>query len=371
MNKTSNYNKYNKYNNYIMSALSYIKSRLFLTIKFNNEAIGYSKLTIPEKFKFISESIYKNIKNISRTLKIETIEFEKATPFKNIVYFTIYTKPNRNHPIIGYISRSNTAEEIILIRPIGRKRYNLAIEQLEVYLYRYKNHTLEELYGVYLSIIKSINIRKEELILNPEFSLLNCHNIKGCITATKKIGVSASGGGKKRGKSKTSKNINIKNKPVNIKNKSDIKSDVKPKSKKGIILLYRKKAIQVLAKYFGALEKYDFNTAQTMLGTSRYDESIINNVFRKTKKIRGHLEIFIVLYKLIKSINDKYNEINSKLPANKKTPKLEVVKVKAKTDKNIKETVKASIKKTINKSSNNKNPSNKIKNNDKIKSKSN
>lgn len=319
-----------------MSALSYIKSRLFLSIKFDNEKIGYSKLTIAEKFKFISESIYKNLKFISNTLKIENIEFEKITPFKNIVYFSILTKPNRNHPIIGYISRSNTANEIILIRPIGRKRYNLSIEQLEVYLHRYKKHQLEELYGVYLSIIKSINIRKEELILNPEFSLLNCHNIKGCITATKKANI----------------NSKITNRLRNnrLRNNKLIKTNKNAKlinNKKTVILTYRKKAITILSKYFKELENFNFDKAQEIIGKSKYDDSIINNVFRKTKKIRGHLEIFIVLYKIVKSVEDKYNSINNKLSEKNKTPKLNI---KSKNhNKNIKETVKASIKKIVKK----------------------
>lgn len=269
-----------------MSSVSYIKTRLFITLKFNNEEIGYSKLTIPEKFNFISDTIYKNIKLISKTLKITSIDFEKSTPFTNIVYFVIYTLPNRNHPIIGYVSRGNSANEIVLVRPIGRKRYNLAIEQLDVYLHRYMKHSLQELYAIYLSIIKSIIIRKEELLLNDEFSLLNCHNIKGCITATKKV------------------------------------NNTTLKTKKAIIQSYRNKGITIIKKYFTALEKYNFTEAEIILGSSKYIESPINTVFRKTKKIRGHLEIFIVLYKLIKSIEIKYNFINNKQVLSKRTPKL-------------------------------------------------
>ena len=59
------------------------------------------------------------------------------------------------------------------------------------------------------------------------------------------------------------------------------------------------------------LETYDFNKAELILGKSKYDESQINEIFRKTKKIRGHLEIFIILYKLIKSIKNKYYKLQN------------------------------------------------------------
>jgi hypothetical protein len=258
-----------------------IRKRLFIKIKFNNLEVKYNKLSISEKFNLISNIIRNNITKISKQLKITNIIFEKTTPFTNIIFFTVYTLPNRNHPLIGFVSKANNTSEITLIRPIGKKRYNLDIDKLDIYLNRYKNHWTEELYGLYLSIIKSIVIRKEELLLNDEFSLLNCHNIKGCITATKKL------------------------------------SNKSLRTKKQQITLFRNNAIKVIINYFNELEKYKFSNAEEILGTSKDSISLINNIFKKNKKIRGHLEIFITLYKLIKNIKEKYNSLINKIISKK------------------------------------------------------
>jgi hypothetical protein len=254
-----------------------IEKRIYIKIKFNNEKIGYNKLSIPEKIEFISKVVSENLNKISKTLKIfGNIKFEYETPYKNILFFTVYTLPKRNHPIIGYVFKNNTANEITLIRPIGKNKYNLNIDHLDIYLNRHDFIYLTEIYALYLSIIKSIIIRKEELVINPEFSLLNCYNIKGCITATKKA--------------------------TNSNNKT----------KKEIIENYRRKGILVIKNYFAALESYNFTKAESILGTTKMANSEINTIFRKKKSIRGHLEIFITLYKLIKTIKDKYTETEKK-----------------------------------------------------------
>jgi hypothetical protein len=252
-----------------------IEKRIYIKIKFNNEKVKYNKLSMPEKFEFISKIVSENLHKLSKILKINgNIKFISNTPFNNTIYFVVNTLPKRNHPIIGYVLKSNTASEILLVRPIGKNKYNLNIEHLDIYLNRNNFIYLTEVYALYLSIIKSIIIRKEELIINPEFSLLNCYNLKGCLTATKK----------------QSNN----------------------KTKKAVINEYREKGIKVIIKYFNALEKYNFNTAEKILGTTKMDKSEINTIFRKKKSIRGHLEIFITLYKLIKTIEDKYIEVSKK-----------------------------------------------------------
>jgi hypothetical protein len=257
--------------------LENIRKRIFVKVKFDNEKTKYGKMTMLEKFDFIKSLASDNIDKISKTLKITgNIQFEKVTPFKNMFYFTIYTLPKKNHPIIGYISRSNTTNELILIRPIGKKKYNLNIDQLDIYLSRGLLIYLSDIYALYLSIIKSIIIRKEELIINDEFSLFNCKNIIGCVSATKKAGLSMS------------------------------------KTKKAKLPDYKLPAINVITKYFKALENYNFTEAERLLGSDKNTKSEINKVFRNTKKIRGHLEIFIVLYKFIQNIERKYNTENKK-----------------------------------------------------------
>lgn len=246
---------------------AYIKKRLFNKILFNEDN-NYGKMEINEKFKLISNLIYRNIGNISKKLKIKFIEFEKSTPFKTVIYFTVYTLPDRNHPIIGYVSRSNSTNEIILIRPVGKKRHHLDSELLNILLdTEIKKSKLNnlELYGLYLLIIKSIIIRKKELLISDEYSLLNCFNIKGCITEYKKT----------------------KNKDVILKK-------------------YQDKVKILLLNYFNHLENSNYDLAYKILGDSKYSNSEVNLILRKKKKIRGHLEIFISLYQLIDKIKSLY-----------------------------------------------------------------
>jgi hypothetical protein len=261
--------------------LDNIREKLFIKIKFDNIKVNYGALTIHEKFNFIKDLVKDNIKLISKTLSIDDIQFEKITPFKKMFYFTIYTLPKKNHPIVGYISKSNKSNELILIRPIGKKKYNLTIDQLDIFISRGLLIYLTDIYALYLSIIKSIIIRKKELIINDEFSLFNCKNIIGCTAATKKSGLTIS------------------------------------KTKKAVLPEFKIAAINVVIKYFKALETYNFKEAEKLLGSDKNSKSEINKVFRNTKKNRGHLEIFITLYKLIQNIQNKYTEAQKKYYENK------------------------------------------------------
>lgn len=253
---------------------THIEKRIFIEVQFNNIESEYSKMSISDKFLFISELIYKNIKKVSSGLVIDTITFEKDTPFKSIIYFTVSTKNNKNHPIVGFISRSNMTSELIFIRPVGKKKYNLSIEQLLVYLYDNHNIKLEELYGIYLSIIKSIVIRKNELIMDDKFSLLKCENIKNCMKA---------------------------------------KEENKYK--------YINKAKEILIEYFSSLENLNIKKANNLIKSGK-----LMLVFKNTKKTAGHLEIFIPLYEIIALIKFKYNKIQENIKKSEiETTQLETV----------------------------------------------
>lgn len=248
-----------------------INKRIFIKIKIDDN-LNYKKLTIPQKMELIKSLLMSNIKIISKKLKVSSVEFESNTPFKKYIFAKAYTMPDRNHPIICFIPLHNYASELILIRPIGKKRHHIDISLLQESLntdnkstYTYTN---VELYAIYLMIITSIVIRKKELLLNKEFALLNCHNIKGCITES--------------------------NKAQNNKDKLRI------------INKYQNLVKKLLVSFFSALENEDYETAYSILGDSKYSQSDINIILRKKKSIRGHLEIFISLYKLIDSIKKYY-----------------------------------------------------------------
>lgn len=292
-----------------------MEKRIFIKINFNNEMVGYSKMSIPEKFQFITKLINDNIHNISKKINLtDNIIFEKETPYKNTIFFTAYTKPNYNHPIVGFISRNNMANKITLIRPIGRKRHNLDMVLLGNYITLLNiqiKQTLNNknvnniktnvniiqnniiLYAIYLSIIKSIIARKEEIIINPDYSLLHCYNMNACIIKPSlDIKMKKT---KKQLLAEVRKGNKLTLKSISTSTYGDLSNDVI-----NIIKTSRKNASKVLKRYFTYLETYDFNNAENMIGT-------LTTTFKQKKKNLGHLEIFIPLYKLIQIITNKVN----------------------------------------------------------------
>lgn len=245
-----------------MSNIKYIRKRLILEIPFDNEKTNYKNLNMNQKFEFINKLAKDNLKMISSKLKFDSIQYEKKTPFKNTFFFIIYTINNKNHPIIGYISKANTANVLYLIRPTGRRKFNISMEQIQVYLYAKNEINLLESYAVYLSIIKSIVTRKKELISDPNFSLLKCSNIINC---------------------------NSKNEKESIQ-----------------------KAGEVLQEFFTHLENNKTKLASLMIkengGTANQK---LLTIFKNKKKIIGHLEIFIPLYELVGAVIYKFFELTN------------------------------------------------------------
>lgn len=259
--------------------LEYIRKKVFIDINFDNEETNYSKLTIPEKYKLISKIVNKNINKISKTLKITAIKFEKDTPFKDIIYFIIYTNPQVNHPIIGYIFKKNDTSKLTLIKPVGRKKHNVSFETLELLLLKNIISKKFELYALYLSIIESINKRKEEIITDKKFSLISCNNIKYCTKKSK----------------------------IAIKNNSTKKSAALYQSLENLTDR-QKDAITLINDFFFNLKKFNFKEAENILGTDD-NKSRYNNLFKKNKKLKGHLIIFINLYNINKMIQQNYNKL--------------------------------------------------------------
>lgn len=75
---------------------------------------------------------------------------------------------------------------------------------------------------------------------------------------------------------------------------------------------YQKKSVTFLSKYFDLLEKADFNEAYLFLkgkSSKYYKKQRLNTFFAKTKKIVGHLEIFITIYEMLFKCIERYEEV--------------------------------------------------------------
>lgn len=246
-----------------------LKYKLIITIKFDSN-IDYKKMTIPEKMEYIEKLANQNISKISNQLTLDSFQIIK-THFKNYFYFVIYTLPQKNHPIIGYVSKKNDADAIYLIRPNGKKRYNVSSDDLNLILEQKILTEKEEVYALYLSLVKSIVIRKEEIFLDKEHSLLNCNNIKGCITQ---------------------KRANLSN-----------------NEKKTKTAEMRMNAVNVLKKYFKLLENNEFEKAREMIGMTKKEPTEFNLTFRSLKKLHGHIAVFISLYEFIDIVISYYKNM--------------------------------------------------------------
>ena len=246
-----------------------LKYKIIITIKFDSN-IDYKKMSIPEKIEYIEKVANQSISKISNQLTFDSFQIIK-THFKNYFYFAIYTLPQKNHPIIGYVSKKNDANEIYLIRPNGKKRYNISSDDLTLILEKKVLTKKEEVYALYLSLIKSIVIRKEEIFLDKEHSLLNCDNIKGCIT-------------QKRAK-------------------------ISNNEKKTKTAEMRLNAVNVLKKYFKYLEVGEYEKAREMIGMTKKEPTEFNLTFRSLKKLHGHIAVFISLYEFVETVISYYKNM--------------------------------------------------------------
>lgn len=206
----------------------------------------------------------------------------------NNTFIILKSKSSMNHPFIIYGNYHTNYVKLYL--SFGKDRY---LGQLDLDLFekllsdKYKHLlTKDEYYSLYLMFLDSIYTRKNELINNDKYSLLKCINIKQCLTTTKTI--------KKNNKLSTIQKNNL----------------VKEKE-----LYYKKKAVNVLEKFFTMLDKGQFENAYKFLkvdkvkkGTHKgkiikqneyFNKQRLDTFFKSNKKIIGHLQIFIDLYQFI------------------------------------------------------------------------
>jgi hypothetical protein len=272
-----------------------IKNQIFKTVK-NPELINISykqkfteknKLNLDKLYNFV---IYKSLlyfKENYSYMPINDYSIEKSI-FTDWVYIILKSNHALTHPFICFANINNN--ELYICLTFG-KTLNLGqinLNEFEKLLMEKWKHLLTkyEYYALYLLFADSVAIRKKELITHNKYSLLNCNNIKQCITTTNKI--------------KKNKNLN---KTLKIK-------EIKEKE-----VYYANKAIKVLEKFFNLLENKEFeeaynflkidkkrkgyNKGKLLIKTKYFNKQRLDTFFKSNKKIIGHLQIFIDLYQFI------------------------------------------------------------------------
>lgn len=236
------------------------------------------------------------IKRDYPALEITDYIFHQS-PDKDMVYSSIMTKPNVNHPFIVFAHIQNSI--LYLINPAGKDK-KFAHNSLDdfVYLLNAENrHKLDTpfFYALYLSFGESIRIRKKQILYSDKYGLLECSNIKLCQRRMKTL-----------------------KKETKYKSKATITNEIKT-----LETFYQNKSVNFLLKYFNLLEKGEFNEAYMFLkggggGEGKinsgkyYKKERLNTFFAKTKKIIGHLEIFISLYEILFKCIERYEEVKTK-----------------------------------------------------------
>ena len=122
-----------------------------------------------------------------------------------------------------------------------------------------------------LYLKQNIKYRKNVITEN-NYSLLLCSNITNCV---RKVG-----------------EINRMNIPRAEKEKLIEKYE----------LAYREKGIKVIDNYFKFLEERDYDEAKAFLKGNKgkyFNKTRLNTFFKNNKKVVGHLEVFIGIYKLL------------------------------------------------------------------------
>lgn len=220
-------------------------------------------------------------------LEITDYVFHQS-PNKDIVYATITTKPNVNHPYLVFAHVQDSV--MYLVNPFGKeiKEGQRSIDDF-VYLLKSKNkNKLSEhhFYAVYILFGESIRIRKKQILYSNRYGLLECSNIKLCQRKMRTI---------KREVSKRTKTV------VEGKKEQKVLED-----------FYQKKSVTFLSKFFDLLEKADYNEAYLFLkGKSGkyFKKQRLDTFFAKTKKIVGHLEIFISIYEILFKCIERYEDV--------------------------------------------------------------
>lgn len=202
-------------------------------------------------------------------LKIDKTELIKKQNNTNTFYMFIYTKPYNNHPFLVYGNLFKLEYKIVI--PFGDKKGQVDINK---YLSHINGFTTDEKLAIKHLTNRTMIIRKENLLLNSKYSILNCENIGECIKKVKSI-------------EKTKLAKITKDKQILIVRK-----------------YYKDKALKLLNIYFNLLATNKFDEAKYFLEGKRLNKKYpqyklrLGEFFSHKEDIIGHLKIFIPLYKL-------------------------------------------------------------------------
>lgn len=254
----------------------YIEKNIILKIHLTQEESRQKvKAIIPKIQNFIkiySATIHKKYKSFP-LLTFDTYKVEKNKKNNNVYYIYVYTKPLNNHP---FLIEGNIHNDYFFIYvPFGEKHGQVDINTI---MKLQDLFTANEIQGLYLLLLKIIEIRQHNIIANPQFSIFKCENIKNCAILLK--------------------NIKMNMYPP------DKRREIAQKLAHPFI----EKGKAIIINYFAMLNKYNFDDAYQYLGKSNNTKSKfwhkqrIDNYFINNRQIIGHLEIFISLYKLKEKI---------------------------------------------------------------------
>lgn len=258
-----------------------------------------TNISIEKKFKndkklITNYVIYKGLEYFNKNytyLSITDYSIEKNLDvLENYIYIILKSNISATHPFIIFTNIKSNIIQICMSYGKDKKFAQIQLDKFETLLNNDWKHkiTIPEYYALYLLFADSINTRKIDIITHNKFSLLNCNNIKQCNLTINKI--------------KKTK-INTIDKQKLIKEKEDY---------------YKKKAINILEKFFYFLDNGNFDEAYKFLkikknktkgrinkNHSYFNKQRIDTFFKSNKKLIGHLQIFIDLYQFIHLITNR------------------------------------------------------------------
>ena len=185
---------------------------------------------------------------------------------KNIqwLYVITITTSNVNHPYVVFTDLTSNIMSLLI--PYGNESKQAPMQDIPKLI---PLCTPIEKYALYLSIVKSIDLRKYAILESDQYNLLKCDNITNCIKKINEI--------KSLNISKNDKEILIKRAQVD----------------------YTVKAVEFLRKFFNLLTAQDYTEARDFLKGDKgkyFGKQRLNTFFKNSKAIIGHLQIFIPLY---------------------------------------------------------------------------
>jgi hypothetical protein len=220
-----------------------------------------------------------------KSLSVNNYIFHKSWN-KNILYISLITAPNKNHPVVAYAHLDEPY--IYMVRPFGKDKGQVGLDQFENLLdAEFRDRlTPVEYYGLYLLFSESTRQRKLEMIFDDRHSLLKCKNIQPCQAKLKAI------------------QMDPKLKTATARQATAVKWQE----------FYERQSIKMIETYFELLDEREYAVAYAFLksgGTGKKGGKQVprlDTFFVSSKAIIGHLQIFISIYQFMYKLVDRFRE---------------------------------------------------------------